>query len=191
MTFSTPSTPYFLTNPRFTFHHQVPIKTEEEASPDLSPTPAAESLQHYQFKFHPSTLSSHAPLPPSRNPSEPPPCRPPTLFRFGSSGSSYSLPSAQLWPATSSSQHHLLQTHQTHDDLIANTSSQSVHTIQRAMSYSDEYDNVSDLADVSLEHSGLGSYGSGSTSQERTIRRRSSKGASLNYNTRERLSPIP
>jgi hypothetical protein len=176
--FSTPSAPYFLTNPSFTFHHQVPVKTEAEASPDLSPAPAAEpSQQGYQFKFHPSTLSSHAPLPPSRNPSEPPPCLPPSLFRFGLSGSPYSLPSAQLWPPTSSSQHRLLQTHQTHnDDLISNTSSQSVDYIQPAMSYSDEYDNVSDLADVSLEHSGLGAYAG--SAQERTIRRRSSKGAS-------------
>lgn len=187
MTFSNPPAPYLLTTPSFTFHHQFAIKTEAEASPDLSPTPAAESLQHYQFKFHPSTLSSHAHLPPSRNPSEPPPCLPPTLFRFGSSGSSYSLPSAQVWPPTSSSQHHLLQTHQTHNDnLIGNTSSQSADYIQREMSYSDDYDNVSDLADASLEHSGLGAY----AAQERTIRRRSSKGASLNYDTREPLSPI-
>jgi hypothetical protein len=57
-----------------------------------------------------------------------------------------------------------------------------VDYIQPAMSYSDEYDNVSDLAEVSLEYSGLGAYaGSGSISQERTVRRRSSKGASLNY----------
>ncbi|EDR16183.1 uncharacterized protein LACBIDRAFT_321434 [Laccaria bicolor S238N-H82] len=40
----------------------------------------------------------------------------------------------------------------------------------------EQYDNVSDLADASLEHWGLGSdAGSGSTSQEKTIRRRSSK----------------
>lgn len=40
----------------------------------------------------------------------------------------------------------------------------------------EQYDNVSDLADASLEHWGLGSdVGSESTSQERTIRRRSSK----------------
>lgn len=162
---------YFIDHPNHT-QRQGPVKTEASASPDLSPAPA--SLQQFQFTFHSQPSSSHDSLPSSRNPSEPPTTLPPSLYRFGSG---YNLMSGQSWPSPGSSQHPSSSLHNAPIAGAGNGHTKyELAALQHTMSYSDDYDDVSELVDIS--HSGFsGTPGSAGSSGEKTIRRRSSKGA--------------
>ncbi|KAF8960867.1 fungal-specific transcription factor domain-containing protein [Flammula alnicola] len=128
-----------------------PVKTEGSSSPDLSPSlPSA-----FQFKFH----ASHGPL--SHSP----------LYRFGSDFDS------PHWPphSTAAVVSHLPP--RVNSAIINENGRGATHFYlddpQRAMSYSDEYD---DLAEIPSDQA-LASY-PGSTANaanDRTVRRRSSK----------------
>jgi len=175
-TISSPNIPYFIDPPHLNGHHQVPVKTEASSSPDLSPGPP--SLQHFQFKFNPPTaIHSHGSVPQSRNPSESPSCVPPqAIYRFGQDQTRYrySVVSDQPWPSAIS--HHLrqdLNLSQRHTNRhIYNNSDYFRPT---AMSYSDDYDNGSDLADIVDVGHGFGDS-AGGHSHDKAVRRRSSKG---------------
>lgn len=172
--------PYFLDHSVVPSRHQVPVKTEASASPDLlSPTIA--SLQQYQFKFHshPSS-SSHGSLPSSRHPSEPPTLPQHSIYRFGStsSASGYNLMSAQnSWPPSPTSSHHLPSVATQAGGMINGNGKYDPEHSQHSVSYGDEYDDVSELVDLPPgTHSGLPT-GSAGGSSAKNIRRRSSKGA--------------
>lgn len=167
---ASPNVSYFLELPRPNLHHPVPVKTEASSSPDLSPD--STSLQHFQFKFNPHAVPSHASVPQSRNPSESPSCLPPTpLYRFGSDPGPYTVPSEQSWPRSVS--HQLTSTHNINynQSQLNGHNSQTSELFRPSMSYSDEYD-VSDLADVGGDQS----HGAFGGSNEKIVRRRSSKG---------------
>lgn len=167
--------PYLLEHSAVPSHHQVPVKTEASASPDLlSPTIA--SLQQYQFKFHSS--SSHGSLPSSRHPSEPPTLPQHSIYRFGSASSGYNLMSAQnSWPPSPTSSHHLPSVVTQTGGMINGHGKYDPGHSQQSASYGDDDDDVSELVDLPPgSHSGLPS-GSAGGSSAKNIRRRSSKGA--------------
>jgi hypothetical protein len=167
---ASPNVSYFLELPRPNPHHLVPVKTEASSSPDLSPD--STSLQHFQFKFNPHAVPSHASVPQSRNPSESPSCLPPTpLYRFGSDPGPYS---EQPWPRSTNS-HHLSSTHNlpyNNQPNLNGHNTQNSELFRPTMSYSDDYD-VSDLADGGGDQS-HGAFGG--SAHEKIVRRRSSKG---------------
>ena len=178
-------------HPRLNGHHQVPVKTEASSSPDLSP--ASNSLQHFQFKFNPHTVPSHASIPQSRTHSESPSCLPPTpLYRFGSDSAGVTTTSEQAWPRSVAS-HHLPPPHAVNYSQ-SHPSGHHTHPpelYRPAMSYSDEYD-VSDLAELGVgdQSHGGGFGGSESHNHEKQIRRRSSKGVSYCLRYRSALTSL-
>ncbi|TFK29468.1 hypothetical protein FA15DRAFT_752599 [Coprinopsis marcescibilis] len=176
-TIASPNVSHFLEIPHLNGHHQVPVKTEASSSPDLSPGPP--SLQHYQFKFNPHAVVSHGSVPQSRNPSESPSCLPPQpLYRFGSDSGPYDVVAEQSWP-TSVIPHHLSSRQNINFNprlINGHNNSHSDEHNRPPMSYSDEYDNASDIADLAgdgLHPSAFG--GSGGHSNDKAVRRRSSK----------------
>lgn len=148
------------------------VKTEASSSPDLSPA--------FHFKFHPSShdsLSHHQPTIP--------------LYRFGTQ--SNHADTNNHWSPTTVSHFspriHLNQNN--HHDFIDRLSTSQSTSPNPTMSYSDDYD---DIAELSVGQSGLAAYvGSspapgGISNNDRAVRRRSSKGASLSLRSEARLT---
>lgn len=177
------TTTYF---PEYSPHHQVPVKTEASASPDLL-SPSIASLQHFQFKFHPpSSSSSHGSLPSSRHPSEPPALTPNHIYRFGSSSSGYNLMSQSSWPPSPTSSHQLPSGASHSSAMINGSSKYDLGPPPHSLSYGDDYEEVSDLVELPAgSHSSLGGADASASSSVngagKHIRRRSSKGACNNW----------
>ncbi|KAH9474654.1 Nitrogen assimilation transcription factor nit-4 [Psilocybe cubensis] len=145
-------TPYFA---------QYPVKTEDLSSPDLSPENS--SMPHFQFKFHAShAILSHSRSSADNNLSHFP------LYRFGSSANLWPNPVSHLPPrlnSVSPAQDRPISPSQFHH------SAASVEP--HSMSYSDDYDDITELP---ADHHGLSYVGSSpSGANDRTVRRRSSK----------------
>ena len=171
-----PHIPYFLDVPHLNGHHQVPVKTEASSSPDLSPGPP--SLQHFQFKFNPSSIISHGAVQQARNLSESPSCAgPQPIYHFGPSRFHFNTSSEQHWPRSIAN--HLPSRHDiglSQRHINRPYHNQTDHIVRPAMSYSDDYDNASDLADIVGDGEAGGSYGDSGNANEKGVRRRSSKG---------------
>ncbi|KAF8625103.1 hypothetical protein AX15_005575 [Amanita polypyramis BW_CC] len=150
-------------------HHQVLVKTEDSASPDLSPVPS--SLHHFQLKFHPpqpspshaSNSPEHLALVPSQQ----------SLYRFGSNVPCNFAP-------TWSDQHHSSAYNPTAMSArVYGHSRYDIDPAQQSLQYSEDYDEV-DLTDLPL--SGRASVSLTDLSgpallsgAEKQVRRRSSK----------------
>lgn len=129
-------------------------------SPDLSPSAA--SLQQYQFQFRPShSISGHTPsslqLRTGHSHSQHQP-----LYRFGSDSPLHTAHSS--WPSSTASP----TTMNPNVDLTGNNV--DLTGMQHTMSF-DEYEDADELAELP-PMSGRG----GATANEKTVRRRSSKG---------------
>ncbi|TFK71119.1 hypothetical protein BDN72DRAFT_479127 [Pluteus cervinus] len=165
---SLPDAHYFIDQPNPTQHH-LPVKTEASSSPDLSPGPT--SLQRFQFQFHPQQPLSHDDLPPLRNTSESPHSLPQhPIYRFGS-GSTTPFNPMPSQPWSTSARLGLAA-----PTAYNTTSKHDLAAIEQAMSYSDEYDDGTELADLPMSAHGFGGLSgspTGNAAQEK--RRRSSK----------------
>jgi hypothetical protein len=157
---------YFISDSHY---HHAPVKTESSPSPDL--LPASASLQpHYQLSFPSQYHSSHlSTQPPSQ----------PSILCFGVS-TSFNPPMDynRQWQTVGSSQ----------NSSGSGSAPKYDNNLDSAMSFSDDYDGMSDLLEIG--HGNAGStrtLESNSVTGEKIVRRRSSKGAlsSLSY------TPLP
>ncbi|PPQ69684.1 hypothetical protein CVT25_012922 [Psilocybe cyanescens] len=169
-------TPYFVDYAR----HQV--KTEDLSSPDLSP--ADSSVPHFQFKFH----ASHGILSHSRNSADNSVPQIP-LYRFGLSSNNSLNNQLSSWPNPVS--HLPPRVHSAspgHDKGISPTQFHPPESVDpHAMSYSDEYDDITELP---VDHQGLPYVGSSNSgANDRTVRRRSSKACTFLGPSRKRGPP--
>ncbi|KAF8624664.1 hypothetical protein AX17_006995 [Amanita inopinata Kibby_2008] len=147
--------------------HQVPVKIEASASPDLSPAPP--SLQHFTFKFHPHPSPSHASLPSSRHSSD---LNPQPIYRFGSDHPSYNFMST--WPNSHHSPPSASTSAQNMSGHINGHSKYDLGPSHQPFQYADDYDNV-DLVDLPMSGGSSIPGTALSASSEKTVRRRSSK----------------
>ncbi|GLB40011.1 putative fungal specific transcription factor [Lyophyllum shimeji] len=151
------------------------VKTEA-SSPDLLP-PSLASFQQYQFKFRaPLPSPSHASLPSSRHPSEPPAPTQNHIYRFGS-GSAYNTVSNQSsWPSSPNSSH---QQASGSSRVIDGNSKYGLGSSQHPMSYPEDYDDVSELVELPEDSppnlGGADATGTSANGTAKNIRRRSSK----------------
>ena len=145
--------------------HQVLVKTEDSASPDLSPTPS--SFHQYPFSFH----QQHTPFQALKSTDHLTSIsqQPAQGYRFGSNTSHSFVPT---WP----NQHNNLTSYSPSDGYTRFELDSSSQTFQ----YLDDYDEV-DFAELPLpgrDSSSLSSLTdvSSSSGAEKAVRRRSSKG---------------
>jgi hypothetical protein len=144
--------------------HEHPIKSESEqsASPELLPA----SLSRFSFQLQPDRLirpvAHDNKLQPDSNPSAGGDLQP--LYRFGSETAGLnSMANPSSWPPPSES---LLNGHRFDFGGVQNT-----------IPFNDEYDDISEMVELP-EGATLGLGPSSGLGHEKTVRRRSSKGAS-------------
>ncbi|KAK2460868.1 hypothetical protein APHAL10511_007338 [Amanita phalloides] len=146
-------------------HHQILVKTEDSASPDLSPV---SSSLPFQFRFHPSKSTEHSTSLPHQS-----------VYRFTEDSAHNLVPTWSDHHNLSSYSPATMSTHANH-----NHSRYDWDSSHLSFQYAKDYEDV-DLPDLPLAGRDSSTDLSGSalsSGTEKAVRRRSSKGLSLLWN---------